>query len=73
MRRQRYKPNKDEFFFKKSSLACRLSTDQYGTEEVYIYDRKSNRILMTMSPAMVTLEDYMDLIPIKRKRIGRKK
>ena len=64
----RYKPNNDEFFFKKSSLACRLSKDHYGREEVYIYDRKSHRILMTMSPDMVTLEDYMDLRPIKRKR-----
>ncbi len=64
----KYKPNKDEFFFKKSSLACYLDKNSYGNEEVTIYDRKSNRIVMTVEPALVTLGSFMDLSPIKRKR-----
>ena len=68
MRRQRYKPRNNELFFKKSSLACELHTNLYGDEEIYIYDRRSHRIIMYMRPVLVTLEDYMDLTPIKRKK-----
>ncbi len=66
--RRRYKPRKDEIFFKKSSLACELHKNQYGDEEVYIYDRRSNRIVMYARPALVTLRSYMDLTPIKKPR-----
>lgn len=69
----KYKPNKDEFFFKKSSLAATLGKGRYGTEEVIIYDRRTHRIVMTIQPAEVTLSHYMGLQPIKRKKIGRKK
>ncbi len=66
--RYRYKPNKDEFFFKKCSLACYLYKNRYGNEEVHIYDRKTHRIIMRMEPALVTLSSFMDLTPIKRPR-----
>ncbi len=66
--RYRYKPNKGEFFFKKSSLACYLYKNSHGNEEVHIYDRKSHRIVMRVEPALITLSAFMDLTPIKRPR-----
>ncbi len=62
----KYKPNKDEFFFKKSSLACGLTRGRYGDEQVIIYDRRTRRIITFVEPAMVTLKSFMDLTPIKR-------
>jgi len=64
----RYKPNKDEFFFKKSSLAASLHKSQYGDEEVMIYDRRTHRIVMIVKPADVTLKYFMGLQPIRRKK-----
>lgn len=64
----RYKPNKDEFFFKKSSLAVSLDHDDYGNEGVMIYDRRTQRIISRSFPALVTLKDYMELQKILKKR-----
>lgn len=64
----KYKPNKDEFFFKKSSLACYLDNDRYKEEIVRVYDRRTKRIVFSFSPAMVTLRHFMDLTPMKRKK-----
>ncbi len=63
----KWKPNKDEFFFKKSSLACQLYKSTNGNEKVMIYDRRSRRIVMQLEPALVTLAHFMDLTPLKRK------
>ena len=64
----RYKPRKDEFFFKKSSLACELYKGMSDDEEVMIYDRRSQRIILRVKPALVTLSHFMNLEPIKRKK-----
>jgi len=63
----RYKPRKDEFFFKNSSLAAQLDHDQYGNEGVMLYDRRTHRIISRNFPALVTLEYFMGLEKIKRK------
>jgi len=60
--------NDGEIFFKKSSLAAQLTKDNYDREEIIIYDRRSNRIIVHMTPALVTLGDFMDLSPMKTKK-----
>lgn len=63
----KYKPNNDELFAKHSSLAIQIYRDSAGDFDVFVYDRRTGRIIAQLDIALVTLRDYMDLTPIKRK------